>query len=242
MFAVIATMVAVWLMIVLLRNPIRAHWWTRQLITTTDPQARLAYFHRIVALGPGGAAAVETLLNHPDAAIRSLGVAVLNHTKPLHARSLLAQMIDDPDADVGQIAVTGLAVLGDDTVVDELKQLLDSPNPQRAVLAITGLSRLRTPEAIDALIATAEAHPHLAARVQAIEELGQLQVERAREALLRCLEDTTPFTGLTISERSAAALLQRASPTSRLTSPPSSRPVSDFAAQALLALTPTESP
>ena len=75
MFLVVAAMVAVWLLIVLCRNPIRAHWWARRLAASTDPEVRLACFQRLVALGPTGAAGVEELLKSEDAAIRGLGGA-----------------------------------------------------------------------------------------------------------------------------------------------------------------------
>lgn len=236
MFIVIATMVAVWLAIVLCRNPIRARWWTHRLATTANPETRLAHFQRLVALGPTGADAVEELLESDDPSVRGLGVAVLNHTRPARVRKLLAEMATDPDPDVAAMAVTGLALLGDPAVVNDLAQLLKSSEARLAVLAVSGLGRLPTPEAADLLIETARAHRLVAVRVQAIEELGLLRVERAADVLRECLEDDTLFQGPTTSEHSAAALLGRA--TRGLTAEaPSARPVSYFANRALRAIT-----
>ena len=97
MFVLIAAMVVVWALILVCRNPIRAHWWTHRLAAADDPDQRLLYLQRLVALGPGGATAVEALLNDPDAAIRGLGVALVNHTRPRRARRLLVEMMTDPD-------------------------------------------------------------------------------------------------------------------------------------------------
>ena len=237
MFIVVAVMAAVWLLIVLCRNPIRAHWWARRLAASTDPEVRLAYFQRLLALGPTGAAGVEELLKSEDAAIRGLGVAVVNHTRPQRARSQLAAMAADPDPDVAAMAVTGLALLGDPGVIEDLARLLESPDPHTGVLAVTGLGRLRTPEAIDLLIETTRGPGMVAPRVQAIEELGQLQVERATEVLTECLSDDTTFEGMTASERSASALVTRALPGSAVEPQPPVRPVSYFAARALRAIT-----
>ena len=240
MFLVVAAMVAVWLLIVLCRNPIRAHWWARRLAASTDPEVRLACFQRLVALGPTGAAGVERLLRNDDAAIRGLGVAVVNHTRPKQARSHLSEMMHDPDAEVAFMAVTGLALLGDPAVIDDLARLLESPEPRVQVLAVTGLSRLRTSAAVDLLIETARDPGLVAPRVQAIEELGQLQVERAVDILTECLGDETPFEGVTVSERSAFALLTRTAPGMAVEPPPTTRPVSYFAARALRAITGEE--
>lgn len=236
MFVIIAVMLMVWVLLVLCRNPIRARWWTWRLATAADPEIRLVYFQRLVALGPTGAAAVEDLLRNDDAAIRGLGVAVVNHTKPERARTLLTTMLTDPDPEVATMAVTGLAMLGDAAVIEDLARLLESSDPHQAVNAVTGLGCLRTPAAIDLLIKTARAHTFVATRVQAIEELGQLQVQRATDMLSECLTDDTPFAGLTVSERSATALLARAAPGLSVEPPPLSRPVSHFAASALRAI------
>lgn len=240
MFIIIAVMVAVWLLIVLCRNPIRARWWTRKLVATGDPEIRLIYFQRLVALGPTGADAVETLLRSEEAAVRGFGVALVNHTRPPRARALLAGMTTDGDQDVATMAVTGLALLGDPAVIEDFAELLHAAEPRLQTLAARGLGRLRTPPAIDLLIETARTHSSVAARVQAIEELGRLQVERAAGVLQECLVDDTPFDGPTVSERSAAALLARAAPGMQVEEPPPSRPISYFAARALGAITGDE--
>jgi HEAT repeat protein len=235
-FAAIAALVALWILVVLCRNPIRAYWWTHKLATAADPQVRLSYFQRLIALGPTGAAAVGQLLTSPDAALRGLGVAILNHAKPRQARKLLVRMSADPDSEVSAMAVTGLALLGDPTVVEDLARLLESSEERRAVLAVSGLGRLRTPPAVELLIETARSHAQVAARVEAIEELGQLRVVRAAEVLRACLNDDTPFAGRTVSEQSAAVLLGQAAPGMQVV-PPLPRPVSYFAARALRAIT-----
>jgi hypothetical protein len=236
MVAVIALMVAVWLVIVLGRNPLRAYWWTHRLAASADPQARLAYFQRLVALGPTGAIDVRYLLNNADPALRGLGVALLNHAKPRHARARLAELARDANPDVAAMATAGLALLGDAAAVDDLTRLLDTPDAQRAVLAVTALARLRTPAAIDRLVATARSHTVLAARVQAIEELGLLGDRRAVDTLRAALADDTPFAGATLAEQSVAALLDRTAPGRSLEEPPPARPVSFFAARALRTL------
>jgi len=237
MFIVITIMVVVWLLIVLCRNPLRARWWTHKLATTRDPEIRLVCFQRLVALGTTGADAVETLLRSEEAAVRGLGVALVNHTHPPQARTLLASMTTDADADVATMAVTGLALLGDPAVIEDIAKLLQTSKPPMPSIAVAGLGRLGTPQAVDLLIEAAGPDNSVAVRVQAIEELGRLQVERAAEVLTQCLLDDTPFEGPTASERSAAALLARAAPGMQVEEPPPSRRVSHFAARALRAIT-----
>ncbi len=233
MFVAITAMMAVWLVIVLCRNPIRAWWWTHKLTDAVDPQIRLTYFQRLVALGPTGAIAVESLLTSEDTAVRGLGVALLNHTKPERSGELLLRMSRDPDLEVAMAAVTGLTMLGDTAVVHDLTDLLKSADPRLATLAVTGLGRLRTPQALDLLIETAKHHDIVGVRIEAIEELGRLQDERAVEVLTACLDDDTPFEGITASERWAATLLARVAPGMAMEPPLRGRPVSHFAARAL---------
>ena len=237
MTLVIAGMVAAWLVVVLCRNPIRAHWWAYRLAATTDPPARMAYFEKLIALGPAGASAVDTLLSADDASIRGLGVAVVNHTKPPHALELLTGMATDPDPEVATIAVTGLAMMHDVAVVDALVKLLGSSNPRVVVEAVSGLGRQDTTAAVDSLISTARDHALIAARVQAIEELGLIEADQAIPVLRECLGDDTLFQGRTSAERSAAISLGFTAPHLRHDEPPPPRPVSHFAARALRTIT-----
>ena len=237
MTLVIAAMVVVWLAVVLCRNPIRAHWWAYRLAATTDPPARMAYFERLIALGPVGASGVETLLSADDASIRGLGVAVVNHTKPTHARKLLRRMATDSDPEVATIAVAGLAMMDDAAVVEDMIGLLGSAEPRVVVEAVSGLGRRRTTAAVDSLISTARVHPLVAARVQAIEELGLIGADQAIAVLRECLNDDTLFEGRTAAERSAAISLGYTAPYLSDNAPPPARAVSHFAARALRTIT-----
>ena len=233
MIVAIVAMVVVWAMVMLQRNAIRARWWEYQLVRVESLEDRARYLALLANLGDRALPAAERLLHSEDASARSYGLVILNQASSPRAGQLLRRAAADPDPDIRRGAVRGLGARGDLAALAEIVQSSDS---LAACAAVEALASIGSAEAIEVLIAQASQHPLVNVRVQAIECLGELEAAQAVGVLTDCLEDGTVFEGATLAERSAARVIQAASP-GQPVEWPGSRTVADFAAAALERIT-----
>ncbi len=194
---VVATMLVLWLTVILSRNVIRSHWWTYRLETAAVPQERFAYFHRLCSLGDRAVPAVSRLLASPDNGLRSFAVGVLHHAEGNTAFELLAAACRDQDDDVARLAMQGLAMRADGRNVTVLADVAVEDGVRRGMMSAAALADIGSTAAIEVLIDLLETSPSPGIRVQAIEGLKNLRAESAMESLVAALGDSGVYEGVT---------------------------------------------
>ncbi len=208
---VIALMVIAWLVVVLGRNTIRAHWWAHQLSRARNLETRMAYFHRLAGLGGPAFGAASSMFRSNDAAVRGFAVAIANHVETDAADDLLFDALSDPDPNVRRTATIGLSVRTcHASDVDRLRTTVTHGDPPSAPAAVVVLAHAASDsdrpirgDALAALIDALDRRFTPAVRAQAAQSLGTLEAADAIDALIDCLNDDTLFTGPTENERFA---------------------------------------
>ena len=89
----VAVFVAAWLAIVAFRNPVRVMWWELRL-RSADTETKQSYYVNLLS-SAGALAVAQSLLEDEDAAMRSLGVAVLTRSADETAGALLRSALTD---------------------------------------------------------------------------------------------------------------------------------------------------
>ncbi len=229
MAVAIVGMVGLWAVVVLERNPLRARWWEHKLVASTAMADRARYLALLANLGPRALPVAQRLLSSKEATVRSYGVVILDQLDDERAAELLRRAADDPDPDVRDGAIHGLAARGD---VAALAEIVGAADPEAACVAVEGLGSIGSPQAIDVLVAALRADVAVVVKVQAIECLGAAEDAGAIEVLTACLDDPTVFEGRTAAERSAARALDAVGRDLELEQP-GPRTVASFAAAAL---------
>jgi HEAT repeat protein len=163
------------------------------VISARDPAQRAHYLTLLCNAGDQGFWGIETLLAHPDPAIRQQGTLVLHHVRTARARARLTELLSDPDAAQAELAAVGLAIHGDDSAVAPLQALFETGSPDAARAAAVALGRLATPAAIAALSALASMPldvDRTAALLDACRDAGP----GGAAVLLTLLDDDRPLT------------------------------------------------
>jgi len=207
---IVAGMVLLWVVVILSRSTIRAHWWVHRLQTTDSADARLVYFYRLASLGDRAVPAVSRLLNAKDAGLRSFAVGVLHHAPGDDAFTLLVRVCRDTDPDVARIALQGLGLRGDERCVEELASIATGDEECRAMMAVASLSRTDSDAAKCVLIDLVRTSPHVGVRVEAIEGLEAIRTREAIGVLIEALQDDAVFEGVTEGDLAAARVFEAA--------------------------------
>jgi hypothetical protein len=242
----IAVLVAIWAVAMLNRQTLRAHYYAIRLTHSSDSVVHAYYFPRLCAMGDAAVGAAARLLANQDAGLRIVAVGVLHHARSDRARTLLLKALDDPDEEVRDLAVLGLAFFHDLRATEPLMKMLSTPAEHPALEAAVALERIGGNQAVDALINAARTHPMIDVRAQSIDSLGRLGAVDAIDPLIDLLVDETPVGFEAASDRAARRALERAGLelnrrgiTSRPVSsqPPQFRTIADVADQALRRIT-----
>jgi hypothetical protein len=243
MVVAIGLMVVLWLVVVLARHSIWAHWWGYRLQRADDVSERLHYLGRLAGLGEAGLPIARDLLNSEDIEMRGFGVNLLSRVRTPAAADGLLVAVADPDPDIRRLA---LQAYGDHTgpdVIATLERLIHDPHPDVAQWAVVCLATRHGPASFPVVISTARGHDDPGVRVQAIEALAMVDAHEAIDTLIECLNDLDTYAGQTVIEQSAARALGSMVPSEATQIPSdspdgeSSRVVGDEAARALRILT-----
>ena len=209
---VVAVMVVLWLAAILLRNEIRAHWWVWQLARADLDAQRVGYFLKLASLRDKAVPAVLPLLDDADPGLRSIAVAVLHHAPGAEALSGLARASEDADADVRRSAMRGLAMRAAERAGTILGQRFATGDQRTAMMAAHALGASRWEMARQTLIAAVNDHPHVGARVEAIQALAELRAREAVPALIEALRDRSVFEGVTEADMLVVAAFEAIAP------------------------------
>lgn len=233
----IGLMIVMWLAVVMSRNTLRAYWWADRLARADTAEQQLTYFQLLATHGDSAVGAMRSLLKSDDALLRGLAVGVLNHATNDEAGALLAKSIGDTDTAVRKAAILGLSMRSDATQhIARITEATETPDTETAMSAVASLGNIESERARDVLIASLDGGRPAHVRIQAVETLGFLGVDRAVPALVNCLGDTTVYEGLTENQRAAQFAIAQSQ---GLPPPEFSRrhTVSGEAARALFAIT-----
>lgn len=165
-------MVALFILTVLERNRIRAHWWAMRLAECRRVEDRAYYSNSLLAVGDAASGAVRRLARHERADLRALAVlATARLPEPIRV-SELARLMADEDQEVGESAALALALTGNEEAVRLLVEAVGSEHEGRATCAAAALSRIESPSACAALCEAARGHASALVRAQAVESVG----------------------------------------------------------------------
>ncbi|UCG16032.1 MAG: HEAT repeat domain-containing protein [Phycisphaerales bacterium] len=203
----IAAMAAVWVIVILSRHAIWAHWWAYKLQRTDDVAERLEYLARLAGLGEASVPVAADLIRSNDVEFRSFGVFLLSKADSPVAAAHLRSAINDEDEDIRRTALQAYAAGGGPNVMRELVRLMNGDRSDVALTATAQLAVTRRAEAIPILIDAVRMHANVAVRVQAIQSLAMADATEAVDALIDCLDDTTTYVGQTATEEAAARAL-----------------------------------
>ncbi len=212
----VAVFVAAWLAVVAFRDPVRVMWWELRL-RSADTETKQSYYVNL--LGSAGTLALpaaRSLLEDEDAAMRSLGVAVLTRSADETAGALLRSALTDSVEQVREMAVVALAIRHDPAILAELETMVGSQNQETALAAVHAYGKFDCATAVGSLSRAARTHALPLIRAQAVEELGALRCGEAVPALIDALGDNVQYEGSTrldeLDERALGILLEERAP------------------------------
>ena len=206
----VAVFVAAWLAVVAFRNPVRVMWWELRL-RSADTETKQSYYVNLLS-SAGALAVAQSLLEDEDAAMRSLGVAVLTRSADETAGALLRSALTDSVEQVREMAVVGLSIRRDTSILAELETMVRNQNQGTALVAVHAYGEFDCAAAFGPLSRAARTHALPLVRAQAVEELGALRCAEAVPALIDALEDNVQYEGSTrfdeLDEQALGILLE----------------------------------
>jgi HEAT repeat protein len=193
----VALFVAAWLAVVVFRDPVRVMWWELRLRSADTETQQSYYVNLLSSAGTMAVPAARSLLEDEDAAMRSLGVAVLAPMADETAAALLRSALADSVEQVREMAVIGLAIRRDPAILAELETMVGSQNQETALTAVHAYGEFDCACAVGPLTRAARTHAIGLIRAQAVEELGALRCGEAVPALIDALGDNVQYEGST---------------------------------------------
>ncbi len=240
---IIVIMIAVWLVaigLMLFSHPLRARYWGWRLARAETEVLRDYYASRLAQRPQAALGVARGLLTHTDPDVRLLAVHVIDRADGDHAETFLLAGLKDREVRVRDAAALAVGRRRGADLVSRLTELATGDDDAVAAAAVYALQRDARPLAVDAMIRVLETTESLAVRVQAIESLGLLGVQRARPALTNRLSDRGNVTVMPANERGVwrALAAQPDRPELRRLAEPSGpgvtrKTVGDYAAEAL---------
>lgn len=232
---------------IVLRVPLRSRWWAARVIKTDDPNERAGCLTALCNAGDAGRWGTSVLLDHPDPAVRSAGVVVLQHVRSEWSRRRLLAALADTDANVREMAAIGLAIHGDESIIPRLIEMFRSADAGAARAACIALEELGSPAAVAGLAELAALGPtevDADRRGMLVDALSGIGTPACVPPLIALLDDLRPTSlptrGEQLARRAlAAAMQQRSELLTASTTQPSSRgqTVAERAADALVRIT-----
>ena len=168
----ILLLVALFTVVVLQRNHIRAHWWAYRLTLTEDLDLRGYYLASLSAVGESGAGATRRLARHEDPDVRLLAIFALNALPEGERISELRRLLHDSDLDVREAAALALVFVGSAESTAILCETAVAKAADSATAAVAALGRSNDPRAKQTLCSVLRDHPRADVRAQAAESLG----------------------------------------------------------------------
>gem|GEM_PF-2614249 len=212
----VALFVAAWLAVVAFRDPVRVMWWELRLRSADTETKQTYYVNLLSSAGTMGVPAARSLLDDEDAAMRSLGVAVLAPMAGETAGALLRSALADSVEQVREMAVMGLAIRRDPALLAELETMVGSRNQETALTAVRAYGEFDCGCAVGPLTRVVRTHANSLVRAQAVEELGALRCGEAVPALIDALGDNVQYEGSTrlaqLDEQALAILRKERGP------------------------------
>ncbi len=212
----VAVFVAAWLAVVAFRDPVRVMWWELRLRGADSETEQSYYVNLLSSAGTLALPAARSLLEDEDAALRSLGVAVLTRSADETAGALLRSALTDSVEQVRELAVVALAVRRDTAILAELEMMVRSRNQETALVAIHAYGEFDCDTAVRPLSRVARAHALPLVRAQAVEQMGALRCAEAVPALIEALGDNVKYEGSTrldeLDEQALGILLEEGAP------------------------------
>ena len=168
----ILLLVALFTVVVLQRNRIRAHWWAYRLTLTEDLDLRGYYLASLSAVGDSGAGAIRRLGRYDDPDVRLLAIFALNALSRSEQTAELRRLLHDSDLDVREAAALALVFVGSAESTAILCETAVAKAADSASAAVGALGRSNDPHAVQTLCSVLRDHPRADVRAQAAESLG----------------------------------------------------------------------
>ncbi len=212
----VVVFVAAWLAVVAFRDPVRVMWWELRLRSADTETKQSYYVNLLSSAGTLALPAARSLLEDEDAALRSLGVAVLTRSADETAGALLRSALTDSAEQVREMAVVGLAIRHDPAILAELEAMIGSKNQETALVAVHAYGEFDCATVVGPLSRAARTHALPLIRAQAVEQLGSSRCDGAVPALIDALEDNAQYEGSTrldeLDEQALGLLLEKGEP------------------------------
>ncbi len=193
----VVVFVAAWLIVLAFRDPVRVMWWELRLRSADTETKQSYYVNLLSSAGTLALPAARSLLEDEDAAIRSLGIAVLARIADERAGAFLRSVLADAVEQVRERAVVSLAMRRDPAILAELETMVGSRNQETALLAVYAYGEFDCAMAVGPLSRVARTHAVPLVRAQAAEELGASRCVEAVPALMDALGDNVQYEGST---------------------------------------------
>ncbi len=200
-----AAFVVAWLAVVAFRDPVRVMWWELRLRSADTETKQSYYVNLLSSAGTLALPAARSLLEDEDAALRSLGVAVLTRIADEEADALLRSALPD-----------SVERVRDTSMLAELETMVRSQNKAMVLAAVRAYGEFDCATAVGPLSRAARTHALPLVRAQAVEELGALRCAEAVPALIDALGDNVQYEGSTrldeLDEQALGILLEEGEP------------------------------
>lgn len=184
--ASIVLMVVAFLIVLVARQHVRAHWFAYRMIHTNDPDERAYYSAALATLGPASLRSAERLADDPDPDVRLLTIFILKSIDASEADARIGNMMGDRSQAVRDAAATTLAFAADGGRAQayfELWRRLDALSSEAvptestinaAAAAAAAFARVRPELSSEALATAIKPSSPPVVRAQAIESIGAL--------------------------------------------------------------------
>ncbi len=200
-----AVFVAAWLAVVAFRGPVRVMWWELRLRSADSETQQSYYVNLLSSAGRSALPAARSLLEDEDAALRSLGVAILTLIADEEADALLRSALPD-----------SVERARDTSLLTELETMVRNQNMATALAAVRAYGEFDCATVVGPLSRAARTHAVPLVRAQAVEELGALRCAEAVPALIDALGDNVQYEGSTrldeLDEQALGILLEARAP------------------------------
>jgi hypothetical protein len=141
------------------------------------------------------------LLTHADPNVRLITIRAIEPAEKVGAAELLLVALKDENVEVRDGAALALGRRAEPNIIHRLAEMATRQSDGVAAAAVFALQRAASPDSLDALLRVLATTESLEVRVQAIESVGLLGVDRAAPVLRTMLGDRRPVTTLPANER-----------------------------------------
>ncbi|MBN1343909.1 MAG: HEAT repeat domain-containing protein [Phycisphaerae bacterium] len=201
---IIIAMTVVWAVVMglLLFHPgVRVRYWAWRMMMSDQSAVRRHFAARLESRPAQSLAVAGRLLDHDDREIRAVAVVIADASQEPASQGVLLEALHDADASIRDAAALALGRRGDVELVRELARLATDEDPPVAAAAVFALQRDAGGQAVEAILGILSDADSVEVRVQAIESLGLLGVDRARPILTEMLGDRRSVTSPPANER-----------------------------------------